>query len=93
MNTVLFVNETIGFSENLFLCLRATHILPRCDHRMPVQAQSADNHGMESPSRRSDSDLRVVGSLHGVHVCHSLQHSASLVHVSNSGTSSTGGDS
>ena len=64
--------------------------LPYCDHRPSVQAQSADNHGMESPSRDSRFDLRLWGSPHSGQVCHIQQFSAPIVHVSDSAVQSTG---
>ena len=64
----------------------------QCDRSQPLQALSADQHGMEAPSsRNSGSDLRIVESPHNGYVCNRPHFSATSVHVSNSRVQSTGG--
>ena len=64
--------------------------LPKCDSRPVVSAELAHHDRVESPPRSCESDIQTVGNSRSGHVCHSPQHASLPVHVSSSGTSSTG---
>ena len=64
--------------------------LPKCDSRPPVSAEPAHHDRVEAPPQSRESDIQTVGNFNSGHVCHSPQHSSSLVHVSSSRASSTG---
>ena len=62
-----------------------------CDRRPTVSAKSTNNYRMQSLSQDRNKDLREVGrSSDSLHICHSPQHSVPTVHVSDSGSASTG---
>ena len=68
-----------------------THsVLPKCDSRPLVSAEPAHHDRVESPPRSRESDIQTVGNSSSGQVCHSPQHTSSLVHGSSSGASSTG---
>ena len=61
------------------------------DSRPPISSQPADTDRVESPSRNRKSNYQSLGNPSSGHVCHCFKRPPSSVHVSDSGSTITGG--